>query len=147
VVERYGNTSDQRMVGLVAKDSPIGNLAGISGKKLCIEPNSKAGYYGALETLLEAGVVAKNHCPYEYALSESFSSVEYAEDPLECLASGRGDVAFVPDSTLHKTNVDLQVLCTDGKKTLSESDQCKFSSIPPKMVNIHFLYFCFPFHL
>nr|ATU82501.1 venom transferrin 1 [Lethocerus distinctifemur] len=134
VTEQYDSKTKQELVAVVKKSSSIQKLEDLKGKKACLQTNGKTGYTGTIKGLLDRGLISKTHCPLEKSLDEFFSNVQQSADPIKCLQAGNGDVAFVPYYSLHKADVEVEMLCPSGRKPYGHVEDCSLGDIPPQMV-------------
>ncbi|XP_014287394.1 transferrin [Halyomorpha halys] len=132
--EQYNKEDSQEIVAVVKKGSPMGSIQDLKGKKACFQPNGNAGFFGVLKYLLNNKMIGKNHCPHEKSLTEFFSAIVPSVDPVQCLLSGKGDVAFVPVSVLHGKDSEVELICSSGGRASVSKADCGIVDIPPRMV-------------
>lgn len=80
-------------------DGSINSLNDLKGKKACLSENGyAAGWVMPIHALKKVNAIKGDNC--KKALSEFFSHVEQTNDPIKCLDTGKGDVAFAGSEEL-----------------------------------------------
>ncbi|XP_049939287.1 transferrin [Schistocerca serialis cubense] len=154
-----------RMAAVVRRDSTIKNMTMLKGKKACFTKFDGVGWNSALITLLRKGNLPAA-CPFSRAVGMFFSDIcvsgvntsEVAFKSLcpserekkmfdgetgafHCLASQKGDVAFVTIDTIMRNtdgantepwavnlkSKDFQTLCVQNETNNSDNDNCYIS--------------------
>lgn len=168
--EKYqGNSSDVYAVAVVKSSSPIKTFEDLKGKKSCHTAYLRStGWVAPIKTLLNKNLIQKDNCPYTKAVSEFFSggscipsipeslkqdsltticevdgkSDKGYENPLKCLLSGDGDVAFTKQVKVLKAIEDgevkyddIELLCPNGgRAAIDQYSKCNLGKVPAHVV-------------